>query len=83
MPSAPSGSPAQSVALIVKRRSDAAGLGPEQLSGHSLRAGICDGGRGRRRRGAQDRQRLSAQGPPVLRRYIHAATAFDDVGEVL
>jgi len=29
----------QSVALIVKRRSKAAGLGPEQLSGHSLRAG--------------------------------------------
>jgi hypothetical protein len=30
----------QSVALIVKRRSKAAGLGPEQLSGHSLRAGM-------------------------------------------
>ena len=31
----------QSVALIIKRRAKAAGLGPEQLSGHSLRAGYA------------------------------------------
>jgi len=33
----------QSVALIVKRRANAAGLAPEQLSGHSLRARTNEG----------------------------------------
>jgi len=32
---------AQSVALIVKHRAEALGLDPEQLSGHSLRAGFA------------------------------------------
>ena len=44
---------------------------------------VCDGGRHRRRRGAEDRQRHPHKDLPVLRRYIRAATAFDDVGEVL
>ena len=53
----------QSVALIIKRRGQAAGISPEDLSGHSLRAGYGRG-RGRRRRGAQDRQRHASQEPP-------------------
>jgi len=73
----------QSVALIVKRRSKAAGLAPEQLSGHSLRAGYVTTGAAA---GVEERKIANVsrhKDLPVLRRYIRAATAFDDVGEVL
>ena len=73
----------QSVALIVKRRSKAAGLGPEQLSGHSLRAGYVTAAAAA---GVEERKIANVsrhKDLPVLRRYIRAATAFDDVGEVL
>jgi integrase len=73
----------QSVALIVKRRSKAAGLGPEQLSGHSLRAGYVTAAAAA---GVEERKIANVsrhKDLPVLRRYIGAATAFDDVGEVL
>jgi integrase len=73
----------QSVALIVKRRANAAGLGPEQLSGHSLRAGYVTAAAAA---GVEERKIANVsrhKDLPVLRRYIRAATAFDDVGEVL
>ena len=73
----------QSVALIVKRRANAAGLGPEQLSGHSLRAGYVTAAAAA---GIEERKIANVsrhKDLPVLRRYIRAATAFDDVGEVL
>jgi site-specific recombinase XerD len=73
----------QSVALIVKRRSKAAGLGPGQLSGHSLRAGYVTAAAAA---GVEERKIANVsrhKDLPVLRRYIRAATAFDDVGEVL
>jgi integrase len=73
----------QSVALIVKRRANAAGLAPEQLSGHSLRAGYVTAAAAA---GVEERKTANVsrhKDLPVLRRYIRAATAFDDVGEVL
>jgi hypothetical protein len=68
--------------LIVKRRANAAGLAPEQLSEHSLRAGYVTAAAA----AVEERKIANVsrhKDLPVLRRYIRAATAFDDVGEVL
>ena len=73
----------QSVALIVKRRARTAGLPPELLSGHSLRAGYATSAA---RAGIEERKIANVnrhKNLPVLRSYIRAATAFDDVGEIL
>jgi site-specific recombinase XerD len=73
----------QSVALILKRRARAAGLPPERLSGHSLRAGYATAAAAA---GIEERRIANVtrhKNLPVLRRYIRAATAYDDVGEVL
>ena len=73
----------QSVALIVKRRAQAAGLPPTFLSGHSLRAGYATAAAAA---GVEERKIANVtrhKNLPVLRGYIRAATAFDDVGEVL
>jgi integrase len=67
----------QSVALIIKRRGQAAGISPDDLSGHSLRAGYAiaaaAAGVEERKIANVTRHRIL----PVLRRYIRAATAFD------
>ncbi len=71
-----------SVALIVKRRARAAGLPPALLSGHSLRAGYATAAAA----GIEERKIANVTRHkylPVLRAYIRATTAFDDVGEVL
>jgi len=73
----------QSVALIVKRRAQAAGLPPTLLSGHSLRAGYVTAAAGA---GIEERKIANVtrhKNLPVLRGYIRTATAYDDVGEVL
>jgi integrase len=73
----------QSVALIIKRRARAAGLPPTFLSGHSLRAGYATAAAAA---GVEERKIANVtrhKNLPVLRGYIRAATAFDDVGEVL
>jgi len=73
----------QSVALIVKRRAQAASLPPTFLSGHSLRAGYATAAAAA---GVEERKIANVtrhKNLPVLRGYIRAATAFDDVGEVL
>lgn len=73
----------QSVALIVKRRAQAAGLPSAFLSGHSLRAGYATAAAAA---GVEERKIANVtrhKNLPVLRGYIRAATAFDDVGEVL
>ncbi len=75
----------QSVALIVKRRATDAGIRREELatlSGHSLRAGYATAAAA----GVEERKIANVtrhKNLPVLRRYIRAATTFDDVGEVL
>jgi site-specific recombinase XerD len=53
----------QSVALILKRRAEAAGVTATQLSGHSLRAGSQPPRRRPVSRSAQDRQRHAAPQP--------------------
>ena len=73
----------QSVALIVKRRAQAASLPPTFLSGHSLRAGYATAAAAA---GVEERKIANVtrhKNHPVLRGSIRAATAFDDVGEVL
>ena len=73
----------QSVALIVKRRARTAGLPPALLSGHSLRAGYATAAAAT---GVEERKIANVtrhKNLPVLRGYIRAATAFDDVGQVL
>ena len=73
----------QSVALIVKRRAEAGGVSPTFLSGHSLRAGYATAAASA---GVEERKIANVtrhKNLPVLRGYIRAATAFDDVGEVL
>jgi site-specific recombinase XerD len=73
----------QSVALIVKRRATAAGVHPELLFGHSLRAGYVTAAVAA---GVEERKIANVsrhKDLPVLRGYIRAATAFDDVGRVL
>ena len=73
----------QSVALIVKRRAQAGGVPPTFLSGHSLRAGYATAAAAA---GIEERKIANVtrhKNLPVLRGYIRAATAFDDVGEVL
>jgi site-specific recombinase XerD len=73
----------QSVALIVKRRAQAAGVRPEKLSGHSLRAGYATAAAAA---GIEERKIANVtrhKNLPVLRGYIRRATAYDDVGEVL
>jgi integrase len=73
----------QSVALIVKRRAIAADVRPELLSGHSLRAGYATAAAAA---GVEERKIANVtrhRNLPVLRGYIRAATAFDDVGKVL
>ena len=73
----------QSVALIIKRRAKGVGLPPTLLSGHSLRAGYATAAAGA---GVEERKIANVtrhRNLPVLRGYIRAATAFDDVGEVL
>lgn len=74
---------AQSVALILKRRAKAAGRAPEQLSGHSLRSGYITAAAaaGVEERKIQNVSRHKDIG--VLRSYVRAANAFDDVGDVL
>ena len=54
-----------------------------KLSGHSLRAGYATAAAAA---GVEERKIANVtrhKNLPVLRRYIRAATAFDDVGEVL
>jgi site-specific recombinase XerD len=73
----------QSAALIVKRRAHAAGVPPALLSGHSLRAGYATAAAAA---GVEERKIANVtrhRNLPVLRGYIRAATAFDDVGKVL
>ena len=56
---------------------------PRVLSGHSLRAGYATAAAAA---GIEERKIANVtrhKNLPVLRRYIRAATAFDDVGEVL
>ena len=69
---------ARSVALIVKRRAQAAGLDPALYSGHSLRAGLATSAA---RNGASERSIMNQTGhrsAAMVRRYIREANLFQD-----
>ena len=73
----------KSVALIVKKHSEAAGLNPDLLAGHSLRSG---GTTAAVREGHNERElaRLTRHKDlSVLRGYIRRANAFEDGAQVL
>ena len=73
----------KSVALIVKKHSEAAGLNPDLLAGHSLRSG---GTTAAVREGHNERElaRLTRHKDlSVLRGYIRRANAFEDAAQVL
>ena len=73
----------QSVALIVKRRAQAAGVPPALLSGHSLRAGYATAAAAAAWRSARSPTSPGIRTCPCCGALSPAATAFDDVGEVL
>jgi len=74
----------RSVVLIIKRRAQTAGLPTALLSGLSLRAGYATAAAAA---GVEERKIANVSRRkdhlPVLRGYIRAANAFDNVGEVL
>jgi hypothetical protein len=72
----------QSVALIVRRRAQAA-ASPSLLSGHSLRAGHAIAAAAARVEERKIANVTRHRNLHVLRDSIRAVTAFDDVGEVL
>jgi len=66
----------QSVALVVKRRAEAVGLDPEQLAGHSLRAGLATSAAAA---GASERSIMAQTGHrsvTMVRRYIREGELF-------
>lgn len=68
----------RSVALIVKRRVEAAGLDPRRFAGHSLRAGLATSAA---RGGATERAIMAQTGHKslaVMRRYIRDGTLFSE-----
>jgi integrase len=67
-----------SVALVVKRAAEAAGLDPTRFSGHSLRAGFATEAA---RAGVEERviaQQTGHRSMTVLRRYIHAGSLWHE-----
>lgn len=68
----------RSVARLVKRAAQAAGLNPGEFSGHSLRAGFATAAAkaGKSERAIQRQTGHRSAG--MLRRYIREATLFDD-----
>lgn len=68
----------RSVALVVKRTAERAGLDPVQFAGHSLRAGLITSAA---EAGVQERHIMAQsrhKSVPVMRRYIRGATLFQD-----
>ena len=73
----------QSVALMIKKMAERAGLDPEMFSGHSLRRGLCTEAA---RAGASDRQIARVTGHrsmKVLGTYIEEGTLFEAVASRL
>jgi site-specific recombinase XerD len=68
----------RAVALVVKRRAQAAGLNPESFAGHSLRAGLATAAAAA---GVPERAIMAQTGHkslPILRRYIREGSIFRD-----
>jgi site-specific recombinase XerD len=68
----------QVVALVVKKAAASVGLDADELSGHSLRSGMCTTAA---RNGASERSIMKQSGhhsTAMVRRYIHDAELFSD-----
>ena len=68
----------RAVALVVKRRAQAAGLDPDNFAGHSLRAGFATAAAAA---GVPERAIMAQTGHkslPILRRYIREGSIFRD-----
>jgi len=68
----------QSVALIVKKRAVLAGLDPERLSGHSLRAGFVTSAAKTGASFASIRMQTGHKSDAILQRYIRESHLFSD-----
>lgn len=75
---AESGLTAQSVALVVKERAQAAGLDPTKYSGHSLRAGLVTSAAQMGVSSWKIRQQTGHKSDAMLHRYIRDANVFTD-----
>ena len=73
----------QSVALIVKRRADAAGLDAREFAGHSLRSGYATQAARDGHRTEQIAKTTRHKDQTVLAGYIHAGRGREDVAAVL
>ena len=73
----------QSVALIIKRRADAAGLDPREFAGHSLRSGYATQAARDGHRTEQIANTTRHKDQTVLAGYIHAGRGREDVAAVL
>lgn len=69
---------AQSVALIVKRCAEQAGLDPSRYSGHSLRAGLITSAAKAGVSSSKIRQQSGHRSDAMLNRYIREGQAFAD-----
>lgn len=69
---------AQSVALVVKERAQAAGLDPRKYSGHSLRAGLVTSAAQMGVSSWKIRQQTGHKSDAMLHRYIRDANIFAD-----
>lgn len=74
---------AQSVALIIKRRADSAGLNPREFAGHSLRSGYATQAARDGHRTEQIANTTRHKDQTVLAGYIHAGRGREDVAAVL
>lgn len=73
----------QSVALIIKRRADSAGLNPREFAGHSLRSGYATQAARDGHRTEQIANTTRHKDQTVLAGYIHAGRGREDVAAVL
>jgi site-specific recombinase XerD len=73
----------QSVALIIKRRADSAGLDPREFAGHSLRSGYATQAARDGHRTEQIANTTRHKDQTVLAGYIHAGRGRKDVAAVL
>jgi site-specific recombinase XerD len=73
----------QSVALIIKRRADSAGLDPREFAGHSLRSGYATQAARDGHRTEQIANTTRHKDQTVLAGYIHAGRGREDVAAVL
>jgi integrase len=69
---------AQSVARVVKRATEAAGLDPSKVSGHSLRAGLATSAAKARKSERSIMRQTGHRSTAMVRKYVRIAELFED-----